>query len=157
MRVGIGYDVHKLVESRKLIIGGVCIPYEKGLLGHSDADVLLHAITDAILGAAGLRDIGYYFSDQDEENKDVNSRILLKKALKLIEKEGFKVSNIDSVIVAQEPKMSPHIENMVRNIAQDLQISTKQVSVKATTSEGLGFEGEKLGISSKAIVLLEKL
>lgn len=157
MRVGIGYDVHKLVESRKLIIGGVCIPYEKGLLGHSDADVLLHAITDAILGAAGLRDIGYYFSDQDEENKDVNSRILLKKALKLIEKEGFKVSNIDSVIVAQEPKMSPHIENMVINIAQDLQISTKQVSVKATTSEGLGFEGEKLGISSKAIVLLEKL
>lgn len=157
MRVGIGYDVHKLVESRKLIIGGVCIPYEKGLLGHSDADVLLHAITDAILGAAGLRDIGYYFSDQDEENKDVNSRILLKNALKLIEKEGFKVSNIDSVIVAQEPKMSPHIENMVRNIAQDLQISTKQVSVKATTSEGLGFEGEKLGISSKAIVLLEKL
>lgn len=156
MRVGIGYDVHKLVESRKLIIGGVCIPYEKGLLGHSDADVLLHAITDAILGAAGLRDIGYYFSDQDEENKDVNSRILLKKALKLIEKEGFKVSNIDSVIVAQEPKMSPHIENMVINIAQDLQISTKQVSVKATTSEGLGFEGEKLGISSKAIVLLEK-
>lgn len=157
MRIGIGYDVHKLVEGRKLIIGGVEIPHEKGLLGHSDADVLLHTISDAILGALALGDIGKFFPDTDDKYKGANSLELLKEVGCMISKKGYIVGNIDSIIMAQAPKMAPHIDEMRKNIADALGIDVSQVGVKATTTENLGFEGRKEGISSQAVVLLEKV
>lgn len=157
MRIGIGYDVHKLVEGRKLIIGGVEIPHEKGLLGHSDADVLLHTISDAILGALALGDIGKFFPDTDEKYKGADSLELLKEVGCMISKKGYIVGNIDSIIMAQAPKMAPHIDEMRKNIADVLGIDVSQVGVKATTTENLGFEGRKEGISSQAVVLLEKV
>ena len=154
MRIGMGYDVHKLVEGRDLIIGGVKIPYEKGLLGHSDADVLLHAIMDALLGAAALGDIGKHFPDTDPKYKGVNSLELLKEVATIIDKEHYVIENIDATIIAQAPKMRPYIDEMRINIAQALRIEMAQVSVKATTEEGLGFTGSGEGISSQAICLL---
>ena len=155
MRVGIGYDVHKLVEDRDLIIGGVKIPYEKGLLGHSDADVLLHAISDAILGAAALGDIGLHFPDTDERFKGADSLKLLNETGKLIKAEGYSVVNIDATIIAQTPKMRPHIDSMRKNIADALEIDINQVNVKASTEEGLGFTGAGLGIASNAIAMID--
>ena len=154
MRVGMGYDVHRLVEGRDLIIGGVNIPYEKGLLGHSDADVLLHAISDALLGAAALGDIGKHFPDTDPAYKGISSLLLLEKVGELLETEGFLIENIDATIIAQAPKMRPHIDTMRANIAKALGITVEQVNVKATTEEGLGFTGTGEGISSQAICLL---
>ncbi len=154
MRIGMGYDVHRLVEGRDLIIGGVKIPYEKGLLGHSDADVLLHAISDALLGAAALGDIGKHFPDSDPVYKGIDSRLLLRKVGELLEEKGFLIENIDATIIAQAPKMRPHIDTMRANIAEDLAISVEQVNVKATTEEGLGFTGDGAGISSQAICML---
>lgn len=155
MRVGIGYDVHKLVEDRDLIIGGVKIPYEKGLLGHSDADVLLHAISDAILGAAALGDIGLHFPDTDERFKGADSLKLLNETGKLIKAEGYSVVNIDATIIAQAPKMRLHIDSMRKNIADALEIDINQVNVKASTEEGLGFTGAGLGIASNAIAMID--
>ncbi len=155
MRAGIGYDVHKLVEDRDLIIGGVKIPYEKGLLGHSDADVLLHAISDAILGAAALGDIGLHFPDTDERFKGADSLKLLNETGKLIKAEGYSVVNIDATIIAQAPKMRPHIDSMRKNIADALEIDINQVNVKASTEEGLGFTGAGLGIASNAIAMID--
>ena len=154
MRIGMGYDVHKLVEERDLIIGGVKIPYEKGLLGHSDADVLLHAIMDAILGAAALGDIGKHFPDTDPNYKGADSIALLKEVADMIDKEHYVIENIDATIIAQAPKMRPYIDEMTTNIAQALRISLSQVNVKATTEEGLGFTGSGEGISSQAVCLL---
>lgn len=154
MRVGIGYDVHRLVENRKLIIGGVDIPYEKGLLGHSDADVLLHAIMDALLGAASLGDIGKHFPDTDPKYEGASSIELLKEVGRLIEDKLYVISNIDATIVAQKPKMLPHIPQMVTNVAQALGIEENQVNIKATTEEGLGFTGAMEGISSQAVCCL---
>ncbi len=154
MRIGQGYDVHQLAEGRKLIIGGVEIPHEKGLLGHSDADVLLHAICDALLGAAALGDIGRHFSDSDEKFKNIDSRILLREALHLVREQGFRVGNVDATIIAQAPKMAPHIFQMVENIAADLRVEKSAVNVKATTTEKLGFAGRGEGIAAQAIVLL---
>ena len=155
MRIGTGYDVHRLTENRKLIIGGVEIPYEKGLLGHSDADVLLHAIMDALLGAAALGDIGLHFPDTGAEFKDIDSRVLLRRVRQLLADAGYTVENIDATIIAQRPKMRPHIEAMRNNIAEDLAIGLSQVNVKATTEEGLGFTGEGLGIAAQAVGLLK--
>ena len=149
-----GYDVHRLVEGRDLIMGGVKIPYEKGLLGHSDADVLLHAISDALLGAAALGDIGKHFPDTDPAYKGISSMILLSKVGELLEDKGFLIENIDATIIAQAPKMRPYIDTMRENIAQALGIMTEQVNVKATTEEGLGFTGSGEGISSQAICML---
>lgn len=157
MRIGLGYDVHKLVENRDLILGGVIIPHEKGLLGHSDADVLLHAIMDAILGALALGDIGKHFPDTDEKYKGISSIKLLKEVNNLIKTKGYKVSNLDSIIIAQKPKMAPYIAEMRKNIAEALDISIDDVSVKATTEEGLGFTGTCEGISSQSVCMLEKL
>lgn len=154
MRVGMGYDVHKLVEGRKLIIGGVDIPYEKGLLGHSDADVLLHAIMDALLGAAALGDIGKHFPDTDDRYKGASSIELLKVVGKLLDENNYIVENIDATIIAQKPKMRPFIDQMRENIAKALGIDINQVNVKATTEEGLGFTGSGEGISSQAICSL---
>lgn len=154
MRIGMGYDVHRLVEGRPLIIGGVTIPYTLGLLGHSDADVLLHAISDALLGAAALGDIGKHFPDTEPEYKGISSLILLERVGKLLEENMFFIENIDATIIAQAPKMRPHIDQMRENIANALHIGIEQVSVKATTEEGLGFTGEGQGISSQAICLL---
>ena len=154
MRVGMGYDVHKLVEGRKLIIGGVDIPYEKGLLGHSDADVLLHAIMDALLGAAALGDIGKHFPDTDERYKGASSIELLKTVGGLLDENNFIIENIDATIIAQKPKMRPYIDTMRGNIAGALGIDINQVNVKATTEEGLGFTGSGEGISSQAICSL---
>lgn len=154
MRVGMGYDVHRLVENRDLIIGGVTIPYEKGLLGHSDADVLLHAISDALLGAAALGDIGKHFPDSDPAYKGISSIILLEKVGALLEEKGFFIENIDATIIAQAPKMRPYIDAMRENIAKALGIEVSQVNVKATTEEGLGFTGTGEGISSQAICML---
>ncbi|MBQ7956119.1 MAG: 2-C-methyl-D-erythritol 2,4-cyclodiphosphate synthase [Lachnospiraceae bacterium] len=154
MRIGMGYDVHKLVEGRDMIIGGVKIPYEKGLLGHSDADVLLHAVSDALLGAAALGDIGKHFPDTDPAYKGISSVILLQHVGKLLEEKGFLIENIDATIIAQAPKMRPHIDTMRENIANALGIDVAQVNVKATTEEGLGFTGAGEGISSQAICLL---
>lgn len=154
MRVGMGYDVHKLVEGRDLILGGVKIPHTLGLLGHSDADVLLHAIMDALLGAAALGDIGKHFPDTDPQYKGISSIKLLEHVAKLIEEKGYVVENIDATIIAQKPKMRPHIEEMEKNIAAALNISTDQINVKATTEEGLGFTGTEEGISSQAICAL---
>lgn len=155
MRIGTGYDVHRLTEGRKLIIGGVEIPYEKGLLGHSDADVLLHAIMDAILGAAALGDIGLHFPDTDERYKGADSMELLKEVSKLIDEKNMLVGNVDATIVAQAPKLRPYIDEMRTNIAKALNIDIDQVNVKATTEEKLGFTGEGLGISAQAVCLLE--
>ncbi|MDY5910573.1 MAG: 2-C-methyl-D-erythritol 2,4-cyclodiphosphate synthase [Inconstantimicrobium porci] len=157
MRIGLGYDVHKLVENRDLILGGVKIPHQKGLLGHSDADVLLHAIMDAILGALALGDIGKHFPDTDDRYKGISSLKLLKEVNSLIKTKGYNVSNLDSIIIAQKPKMAPYISEMRKNIAEALDISINDVSVKATTEEGLGFTGTCEGISSQAICMLEKL
>lgn len=154
MRVGLGYDVHKLVPERKLIIGGVDIPYELGLLGHSDADVLLHAIMDALLGAAALGDIGRHFPDTDEEYKGISSMKLLEHVGNLLEEEGYCIENIDATIVAQAPKMAPYIEKMRENVAEALQLEINQINIKATTEEGLGFTGTGQGISSQAVCLL---
>jgi len=154
MRIGTGYDVHKLVEGRKLILGGVEIPYEKGLLGHSDADVLIHAIMDALLGAAALGDIGKHFPDNDDSYKDISSLILLKRVRFIIQDAGYKIGNIDSTIVAQKPKLAPYIPAMRENIAYALGIELSQINIKATTEEGLGFTGSGLGIASQAISLL---
>ena len=154
MRIGLGYDVHKLVPERKLILGGVDIPYELGLLGHSDADVLLHAIMDSLLGAASLGDIGKHFPDTDDRFKGISSIELLKEVGKLISEKGYKIGNIDATIIAQKPKMAPHIPLMRENIASTLNIDLEQINVKATTEEGLGFTGEGKGISSQSICLL---
>ena len=154
MRIGQGYDVHRLVEGRRLIIGGVDIPYEKGLLGHSDADVLLHAVMDALLGAAALGDIGQHFPDSDERYKGISSIRLLKHVGGLLDENRYMIENIDATIIAQRPKMRPYIDTMRQNIADALCIEIDQVNVKATTEEGLGFTGE--GISSQAICAIEK-
>ncbi len=154
IRIGTGYDVHKLTEGRKLILGGVQIPHEKGLLGHSDADVLVHAVMDALLGAAALGDIGKLFPDNDVAYKDADSIKLLQKVGAVLDANGYKVNNIDSTIVAQRPKLASYIEKMRTNIADALGVSLCCVSVKATTTERLGFEGEELGISSQAVCTL---
>ena len=155
MRIGHGYDVHKLVEGRKLILGGVTVPHEKGLLGHSDADVLLHAVSDALLGAAALGDIGKHFPDTDEAFKDADSRVLLRRVIELIAKKGFKVGNIDATVIAQAPKLAPYIETMKNNIAKDCGVSADRINVKATTEEHLGFTGRKEGISAHAVCIIE--
>lgn len=154
MRVGMGYDVHKLVEGRPLILGGVHVPYEKGLLGHSDADVLLHAICDALLGAAALGDIGRHFPDTDPRYKGVDSMKLLKKVRELVEKECYLIENVDATVIAQSPRLAPYIEDMTEKIAETLGVGRKQVNVKATTEEHLGFTGEGLGISAQAVCML---
>ena len=155
MRIGLGYDVHRLVEGRDLIIGGVKIPYERGLLGHSDADVLLHAIMDSLLGASALGDIGKHFPDTDEKFKGISSIKLLEEVGKLLLSNGYSINNIDSSIIAQKPKMAPFIQQMRENIANALNIDLMQINVKATTEEGLGFTGNGEGISSQSICLLE--
>ncbi len=157
MRIGMGYDVHKLVEGRKLILGGVEIPYEKGLLGHSDADVLLHAVMDAMLGAAALGDIGKHFPDTDPEFEGISSLKLLKRAAATVRKNGYTVGNIDATIIAQRPKMAPYIEQMRHNIAKALGTDVDNINVKATTEEGLGFTGSGEGISANAVCLLERI
>jgi len=154
MRIGQGFDVHQLVAGRKLIIGGVDIPFEKGLLGHSDADVLLHAICDALLGAAALGDIGKHFADTDAQFKDIDSRILLRDVRQKLHGLGYRVGNVDATIIAQAPKMAPHIPTMVANIAADLEIEINAVNVKATTTEQLGYTGRGEGIAAQAVVLL---
>lgn len=154
MRIGHGFDVHQLVEGRKLIIGGVDIPHEKGLLGHSDADVLLHAICDALLGAAALGDIGKHFADTDAKFKNIDSRILLREVARLLNNAGFRVGNVDATIIAQAPKMAPHIATMVANIAADLGVAINAVNVKATTTEKLGYTGRGEGIAAEAVALL---
>ena len=156
MRIGMGYDVHKLVEDRDLILGGVKIPYSLGLLGHSDADVLPHAIMDSLLGAAALGDIGKHFPDSDHRYKGISSIELLKHVGSLLKENNWLIENIDSTIIAQKPKMAPHIENMRKNISEALNINIDQINVKATTEEGLGFTGEGKGISSQSICLLTK-
>jgi len=157
IRIGNGYDVHCLVENRSLIIGGVSIPYYKGLLGHSDADVLVHAIMDALLGACGERDIGKHFPDTDDSYKGISSLKLLKRVKEIIKEKGYRVGNIDSIIVAQAPKMASYIEQMKKNIGDALDISEESINVKATTTEGLGFEGKGEGIASYAVACLYKL
>ena len=154
MRVGMGYDVHRLVPERDLIIGGVKIPYEKGLLGHSDADVLLHAIMDALFGEAALGDIGKHFPDNDPAYKGADSLMLLGRVGEILSEEGYVIENIDSTIIAQKPKMAPHIEQMRRNIADTLGLDISRVNVKATTEEGLGFTGTGEGISAQAVALI---
>ena len=156
-RIGHGYDVHKLVENRKLILGGVDIPYEKGLLGHSDADALLHAISDALLGAAALGDIGKHFPDTDIAYKNADSLILLSKVGEILKSAGYKPSNIDSTVIAQAPKLAPHIENMRKNIASALDIEIDAVSVKATTEEHLGFSGRGEGIACDCVCSLRRI
>ena len=155
MRVGTGYDVHPLVEGRKLILGGVEVPYDYGLMGHSDADVLIHAVMDALLGAGGLGVIGSLFPDDDPQYKDISSLILLNRVQALLEKENYSVVNIDSIIVAEKPKLYPYLGQMRANISRTLKIELDKISVKATTTEGLGFEGKKEGISAHAVCLLE--
>ena len=157
MRVGLGYDVHKLVEGRKLIIGGVDIPHEKGLLGHSDADVLIHAVMDSILGALALGDIGKHFPDTDGKYKGADSMKLLEFVYNLINEKGYGIANIDCTIIAQSPKMAPHIQSMRENIAKALNTSIDNINVKATTEEGLGFTRAKEGIAAQSICLLVKV
>ena len=156
MRIGYGYDVHKLVEGRKLIIGGVDIPYEKGLLGHSDADVLLHAVMDSLLGAAALGDIGKHFPDSDDKYKGISSIKLLKEVLALINNNNYCIINLDATIIAQKPKMRPYIDQMRCNIAEALEIDINTVNVKATTEEGLGFTGKEEGIAANCVCLIKK-
>ena len=157
MRIGIGYDVHQLVEGRKVIVGGVEIPHEKGLLGHSDADVLVHAIMDAILGALGEGDIGRHFPDSSEEFKDADSMMLLAKVYEYMEKKGYRIGNVDAVIIAQRPKMAPFIDEMNTKIASVLHTQKEKVNIKATTTEKLGPEGREEGITSQSVVLLEEV
>lgn len=157
MRVGMGYDVHRLVEGRKLILGGVEVPYEKGLLGHSDADVILHAVMDALLGAAALGDIGKHFPDTDEKYKGISSIELLKHVGSLLEENNYLIENIDGTIIAQRPKLRPYIEQMEENIAEALKIEKNRVNIKATTEEGLGFTGSGEGISAQAVCCLMPL
>lgn len=154
MRIGQGYDVHRLVEGRKLILGGIDIPYEKGLLGHSDADVLTHAIMDALLGAAALGDIGKHFPDSDEQYKGISSLLLLKEVKRILHHHGYGIHNIDATIIAQRPKMAPYIEQIRANIADVLSIDVDSINVKATTTEGLGFVGTGEGIAAQAAALL---
>ena len=156
MRVGFGYDVHRLVEERKLILGGVEIPYEKGLLGHSDADVLVHAVMDAMLGAAGMGDIGRHFPDSDNQYKGIDSMILLQKVTELLTEAGYMVNNIDVTVVAQRPKLAGYIPQMEVNLAKAVQVEEDAVNVKATTTEKLGFEGEGLGMSAYAVCTIQK-
>ena len=156
MRVGMGYDVHKLVENRKLILGGVAIPYEYGLLGHSDADVLVHAIMDALLGAAALRDIGRHFPDNDPAYEGADSIELLKKVGEMLEERMYLIENIDATVIAQKPKLLPYIDTMVKNVAEALHLEEDQVNIKATTEEGLGFTGKKEGTSAQAICCISK-
>lgn len=156
MRIGHGYDVHKLVEGRKLIIGGVEIPHDKGLLGHSDADVLLHAISDSLLGAAALGDIGHLFPDTDPEYEGADSLKLLSEVVKVLSENGWKIVNIDSTVLAQKPKLAPYIKQMRENIALACRLDIDCVSVKATTEEGLGFTGEQLGIAAHSVCLIEE-
>lgn len=157
MRIGTGYDVHKLVEDRDLILGGVKVPYEKGLLGHSDADVLIHAIMDALLGAAALGDIGKHFPDTDASFKGISSIELLKKVKTLIEGKLYMIENIDATIIAQRPKLASYLPEMVKNIATALELEEDRVNIKATTEEGLGFTGEGLGIAANSVCLLENM
>ena len=154
IRIGQGFDVHQLVEGRELIIGGVSIPYEKGLMGHSDADVLLHAVCDALLGAAALGDIGRHFSDTDPRYKNIDSRVLLREVHRLLEESGYKVSNIDATIIAQSPKMAPYIPAMIANIVQDLQMKTLDINIKAKTAEHLGPVGRGEGIEAEVVCLI---
>lgn len=156
IRVGFGMDVHRLVEGRDLWIGGIKIPYEKGLDGHSDADVLIHAICDALLGAANLRDIGYQFPDTSGEFKNIDSKILLHRTNELLKEKGYRIGNIDATVAAQAPKLNPHIPTMQQTMAQVLGIDSDTLSIKATTTEKLGFEGRKEGITAYAVVLIEK-
>ena len=155
MRIGHGYDVHKLVEGRPLVLGGVTVPFEMGLLGHSDADVLLHAVCDALLGAAALGDIGKHFPDNDNAYLNIDSRILLKNTVGLLSEKGYRIVNIDATVIAQKPKLAPFIEQMRNNIAQDCGVSLCNINVKATTEEGLGFTGDLSGISAHAVCLIE--
>ena len=155
MRIGHGYDVHRLVEGRKLILGGVEISYTKGLLGHSDADVLLHAISDALLGAVALGDIGKHFPDSDEKYKGADSLVLLKEVMSLLKNKGYKVVNVDATVLAERPKLAPYIDKMRQNIADALSVEVDCISVKATTEEGLGFTGAGLGMAAHAVCLLE--
>lgn len=157
MKVGIGYDVHKLVENRDLIIGGVKIDYEKGLLGHSDADVLTHAVIDSIFGALGLGDLGRHFPDTDPKFKGADSLKLMEYAYELMKKKGYEIGNIDCIIIAQAPKMAPHLEQMKSNFTNILHTDIENINIKATTEEGLGFTGQKEGIASQSICLLNKL
>ena len=157
MRIGMGYDVHKLTEGRDLILGGVNIPWEKGLLGHSDADVLIHAVMDALLGAAALGDIGKHFPDTDPAYKGISSILLLKHVAALLNEHGYAVGNIDATIIAQKPKMAPHIPKMRQNMAEAMGIAESRLNIKATTEEGLGFTGRGEGIASQAICLLEEI
>ncbi len=156
MRVGLGFDVHKLVNDRDLIIGGIKIPYKLGLLGHSDADVLIHAIMDSILGAMAKRDIGYHFPDTDNKFKNIDSKILLSKVYDLMVEENYKIINIDCVVSAQKPKLAPYIDSMRKVIAEILNTQIENISIKATTTEGLGYVGKELGISAQAVALIEK-
>lgn len=156
LRIGNGYDVHKLVEGRKLILGGVEIPHTKGVLGHSDGDVLIHAIMDAMLGTLALGDIGQHFPDTDMKYENIDSTILLRRVKELIQEKGYKVVNLDSIIVLQKPKVKPYIEAMRKRVAEVLEIDVEQVSVKATTEEKLGFTGDESGVKSYCVVLLEK-
>ncbi len=157
MRIGIGYDIHPLVKGRKLILGGVSIRYEKGLSGYSDADVLLHSIADALLGAAGKEDIGHFFPDTDPQYKGISSLIILKRVFEILKKDDFKINNIDTVIIAEEPYLASYIPEMKKNIAQIFQVPSNYIGIKATTSEGLGFIGEKKAIASLATVTIKKL
>ena len=156
MRIGHGYDVHRLTEGRKLILGGVEIPYEKGLLGHSDADVLLHAICDALFGAAALGDIGAHYPDNDGKYDGIDSRLLLKSTNEILNEKGYRVVNIDATVIAQSPKLSPYIEKMVENIADTLKVEKNIINVKATTEERLGFTGSGEGIAAHAVCLIEE-
>ncbi len=156
IRVGMGYDVHRLTEDRDLILGGVKIPWEKGLLGHSDADVLIHAVMDALLGAAALGDIGKHFPDTDPAYKGISSILLLERVTKLLREKGYEIGNIDATIIAQKPKMAPHIAQMKENMSKAMGIDSSRLNIKATTEEGLGFTGREEGIASQAICLLEE-
>ena len=156
IRVGFGFDVHRLVENRQLWMGGILIPFEKGLLGHSDADVLLHAVCDALLGAANMRDIGYHFPDTSAETEGMDSKVILKKTIELIATKGYRLGNIDATICAERPKMNPHIPQMQQVMAEVIGCDPNQISIKATTTERLGFTGRQEGISAYATVLIEK-
>lgn len=157
MRIGHGYDVHKLVEGRKLILGGVEIPHTLGLLGHSDADVLTHAIMDALLGAAGLGDIGRHFPDNDNSFKDIDSQILLRKVCALLKEKNYRIGNLDATVIAQKPKLAPHLEKMIETLAGNMEIRPDQINLKATTEEHLGFTGREEGISAHCVCLIEEI
>ncbi|MBQ0085344.1 MAG: 2-C-methyl-D-erythritol 2,4-cyclodiphosphate synthase [Prevotella sp.] len=156
MRIGFGYDVHRLVEGRDLWLGGINIPFEKGLLGHSDADVLIHALCDALLGAANMRDIGYHFPDTSIDTKDIDSKILLAKTLEIIQQKGYRFGNADITVCAEQPKLNPYVEEMKKCLASVIGTDVENISIKATTTEKLGFTGRQEGISAYAVVLIEK-